>query len=63
MRSSAFFDLTNTSFIDSKIITDINPERARVKTISEEISGDWICAFIWDSINGLRPLSDVIELK
>ena len=53
----------NTSFIDSKLITDINPERGRVKTISEEISGDWICAFIWDSINGLRPLSDVIELK
>lgn len=52
-----------TSFTDVQLETEINPAIGRVKTATKTIMGNNICAFIWDSLAGLKPLADVIELK
>lgn len=52
-----------TSFSNIKIAKDLNPMNGRIETITETITGDNVCAFVWDGLTSLKPLLDVIELK
>lgn len=38
-------------------------ERGRVATVSHTIDGDNIRAFIWDSLDGMKPVRDDIKIK
>ncbi|MBO5060533.1 MAG: Ig-like domain-containing protein [Clostridia bacterium] len=42
---------------------EASPAYGRVKTVAKTITGEQIRAFVWDSISGMKPLSDPIELK
>lgn len=52
-----------TSFADVQLESDINPTRGRVKTVRKTITGDNVCVFVWDSLNGMKPITDAVELK
>lgn len=56
-------DGVNTSLKDVDPVTDVNPAYGNVVTVQREIAGDKISAFIWDSIEGMKPITDVITLK
>lgn len=52
-----------TSFADVQLESDINPTRGRVKTVRKTVTGDNVCVFVWDSLSGMKPITDPIELK
>lgn len=56
-------DGVNTSLKGVDPVTDVNPAYGNVVTVQREIAGDKISAFIWDSIEGMKPITDVITLK
>lgn len=53
----------NTSLSGVDPAVNINPAYGNVTTVKRAISGDKISAFIWDSIDGMKPITDVITLK
>lgn len=56
-------DGTSTSLSDVKVFSDLNPAVGRITTIRHTLTGDSVCAYIWDSLNGMKPITEAITLK
>ncbi len=52
-----------TTFVNAAIKDSISIPECAVATMQEEISGDYISAFVWDSVETMKPITDVIFLK
>lgn len=52
----------NTSFTDMESVS-VTPVRGRITTVSKQIEGDFVKAFIWNSQAGMRPVTDSVKVK
>ncbi|MDY3030966.1 MAG: Ig-like domain-containing protein [Clostridia bacterium] len=52
-----------TSLTDVKLESGVSPTRGRVETVRKTVTGDNVRLFIWDSLSGMKPMTDFIELK
>lgn len=56
-------DGTSTSLSNVKVFSDLNPAVGRITTIRHTLTGDSVCAYIWDSLSGMKPITEAITLK
>jgi len=53
----------DTSFTDGQLVEGVNPARGRVSSFTRTVSGDKVKAFVWNSLEGMKPICDEITVK